>query len=379
MVERLGQRALNRALLARQGLLTRSALPLVEAVESIGALQAQFWPALPVALWSRMRDVAPERLYAALAARQLLVGTLLRGTLHLVSAREHPSYAVVTEESGANRWQRTAAGAPPEVAALRSGLLDYARADPRSATEMVAFIEDWIARYPIALDAAELATQRSREWRPFRSWSALVRAPADGRWGARAPAGQMAAPTLPGAWPRPDDALVTVIRCHLRSFGPAAADDVAGWIGWRTPPVCQALEGLGTGVERLADESGRVLYDLPGAPRPGADVPAPVRFLPSFDSVLLAYAPRQRARILPHEYRDRAYVRANLRWLPTFLVDGLVAGTWSMETQRRTATLALHPFVPLAAEARTAVLEEGEGLLRFSHPGAATHHVTVEE
>lgn len=379
MGERLGQRALNRALLARQGLLTRSELPVVDVVESIGALQAQFWPALPVALWTRMRDFAPERLYAACEARQLLVGTLLRGTLHLVSAREHPSYAVVAQESGATGWQRTASEAPPETAALRVNLLEFARSDPRSATEMVEFIESWIAGHPIDIDAAELAAQRSREWRPFRSWSALVRAPADGRWGARSPAGQLAAPTLPAAWPRPDDALATVIRCHLRAFGPAAAEDVAGWIGWRTPPVRQALEGPDSEIERLQDEAGRVLYDLPDAPRPDADVPAPIRFLPSFDSVLLAYAPRQRARILPDEYRDRAYVRANLRVLPTFLVDGLVAGTWSMETQRRTATLSLHPFLPLAGNVRAAVLEEGEGLLRFSHPGAATYQVTVEE
>src|SRR3954468_3023254 len=99
--EPLTPRALNRALLARQGLLAPAESPLVEAVESIGALQAQYWPGVAVALWSRVRDFAVEDLYRALEGHQLVVGTLLRGTLHLVSAREHPGYAAAVEASGA--------------------------------------------------------------------------------------------------------------------------------------------------------------------------------------------------------------------------------------------------------------------------------------
>ncbi len=107
--------------------------------------------------------------------------------------------------------------------------------------------------------------------------------------------------------------------------------------------------------------------------------PAPVRLLPWFDSVLLAYAPRHRARILPDAYRDRVYVRANLQWLPTFLVDGLVAGTWSIEAQRRKATLSLRPFSWLERPVRDLLLEEAERLLRFSHPAAVAHQVVVDE
>ncbi len=377
--ERLTHRALNRALLARQGLLSRWELPVVDVVESIGALQGQYWPALPVALWTRMRDFRTEDLYRALEERRLVVGTLIRGTLHLVSAGEHPSYAAVVEASGNADWRRTAGAAPPEMEVLRSELLMYAQSVPRSVEDLVGFIESWIAEHPTGLDEAELALQRSFKWRPFRSWVAFVRAPADGRWGPRAPAAQMAAPCLPPAWPGPEEGLAAVVRCHLRAFGPAAAEDVAGWIGWRTPAVREALGRFGSEVVRFEDEAGRVLYDLPGAPRPDPDVPAPVRLLPWFDSVLLAYAPRHRARILPDAYRDRVYVRANLQWLPTFLVDGLVAGTWSIEAQRRKATLSLRPFSWLERPVRDLLLEEAERLLRFSHPAAVAHQVVVDE
>jgi winged helix DNA-binding protein len=366
-------RALNRALLARQGLLEKWELPLVEVVESIGALQAQSWPALPVALWSRARNFQAIDLYRALERRELVVGTLLRGTLHLVSAREHPRYSQVVETSGANHWQRTSKEPFAQKEALRSELRAYMESIPRSAEEIPAFLEEWIARHPGALDEREVAFQRDHKWRSVRSTSDFVRVPADGRWGERVPAAFLAAPSPSSAGP--EEALDAAIRCHLRAFGPAGADDVADWIGWKTPPVRAALERLAPGLARFTDEAGRALYDLPGAPRPDSDVPAPVRFLPEFDSVQLAYAARRRQRILPDAHREKVYVRANLRVLPTFLVDGMMAGTWSAEKGRREAVLALQPFERITRPARAAVTEEGERLLRFSQPAAKAFHV----
>jgi hypothetical protein len=152
---------------------------------------------------------------------------------------------------------------------------------------------------------------------------------------------------------------------------------VAGWIGMRTPPVRASLEGMGEALARFRDSDGRVLYDLPSAPRPEPDTPAPVRFLPWFDSVLLAYAARQRRRILPDAYRELAYVRANLQWLPTFLVDGMVAGTWSLQVRRREAVLTLRMFERLSTGIRSELAEAGERLLRFSEPAAASHAVAL--
>jgi hypothetical protein len=375
--KRLTLRGLNRALLARQGLLDRLEMPLVEAVEAVGALQAQHWPAVPVALWSRMRGFAPEDLYGGLERGELVVGTLVRSTLHLVSAREHPAYAAVVAAAGTDDWRRTNAEPSAEVGTLRARLLSYAGETPRTGEEIAAFIEDWVAAHPEAIDPAELEHQRAYKWRPFQRWSALVRAPADGRWGTKAPAALRAAPGRADS-PAGDDALDAVIRRHLRAFGPAGAEDVASWIGWRIPPVRAALERLGPELARFEDEDGRPLHDLPEGPRPDPETPAPPRLLAAFDSVLLAYAATRRARILPDAYRDAVYERANLRIRPSFLVDGLVAGTWKVEVRRREAIVSLRPLGRLARPARTALVEEAERLVRAVQPAAAAHSVVIE-
>jgi hypothetical protein len=368
---------LNRALLARQGLLHRLDAPLVEAVEAIGALQAQHWPAPPVALWSRVRGFAPEQLYDALERGDLVVGTLLRNTLHLVSAPEHPAYAAVVAAAGGDDWRRTKAEPSAEVQELRAELLAYAAESPRGGEEIAAFIEEWVAAHPGAIDPAEVEHQRRHKWRAFLRWSAFVRVPADGRWGSKAPAAVSAAPRAADTTDD-DEALDAVIRRHLRAFGPAGPEDVASWIGCRTPPVRAALERLGSELALVEGDDGRPLYDLPDAPRPDPEVPAPPRLLAAFDSVLLAYPSGRRERILPDAHKDAIYERANLRIRPTFLVDGLVAGTWSVEVRRREATLTLKPLGRLAKAAWSALVEEAEQLVRAVRPEAKAHGVVVE-
>ena len=368
--------ALNRALLARQGLLERLDLPLVDAVEAVGALQAQYWPAPPAALWSRVAGFEPEALYAALDDGGLVTGTLLRATLHLVSAREHPAYAAVAAEAAGHHWRRTDDEPGAEIAQLLTKLRTYAGRTARSGEEIGAFVEEWLAEHPNALSAAEADRQRELKWRPFQRWSGLVRAPADGEWGTKAPSALLAAPRPRGAL-KGDKALDEVVRRHLRAFGPAGPDDVAGWIGWRTPPVREAFERLGGDLERLEDEDGRALYDVPDGPRPDPETPAPPRLLAAFDSVLLAYAAKRRARILPDRHRDAVYERRNLQIRPSYLVDGLVAGTWSVEVKRREATLTLRPLERLARATRSALVDEAEGLVRALHPQAKGHAVLV--
>jgi hypothetical protein len=369
--------ALGRALLARQGLLDRLDVPLVEGVEAVGALQAQHWPAPPVALWSRVRGFAPDQLYDALERGDLVVGTLLRNTLHLVSAREHPAYASVVAAAGGDDWRRTKAEPSAEVRELRGELLTYAAESARSGEQIAAFIEEWVAAHPGAIDPAEVEHQRRYKWRAFLRWSAFVRAPADGGWGSKAPAAVRAAP---GAADPTDEgrALDAVIRRHLRAFGPAGPEDVASWIGGRTPPLRAALERLEPELALVERDDGRPLYDLPDAPRPDPETPAPPRLLAAFDSVLLAYASGRRERILPDAYKDAIYERANLRIRPTFLVDGLVAGTWSVEVRRREATLTLKPLGRLVKAARSALVEEAEQLVRAVQPEAKAHGVIVE-
>ena len=269
----------------------------------------------------------------------------------MVSAAQYPSYAAVVDAAGIMPWHRGQGPPPPEMDELRQDLLEFA-AQPQSATRLVEFIEAWLERRRPSIDVAELEHQRRYRWRPLLRWTALTRAPEDGRWGGRQPMAQVAAPTPPAGWPRPDQALEEVIRWHLLAFGPAAAEDIAAWLGEKAPPVRAAMARLD--LEPLEDERGRPLFDVPGAPRPDPEQAVPPRLLPAFDNVILAYAPRNRARILPDAYRDRLYQRANLQWLPAILVDGMVAGTWSRK--------GLQPFAKLPG----AVTAELESLLAES-------------
>jgi len=377
VTDRLTDVQLNRALLARQGLLERMAVPVVEAVEAIGAVQAQHWPAPRAALWTRVAGFEASDLYGALDRRELVTGSLLRGTIHLVSAREHPAYAAVAEASGALDWRRVDTAQPPSGAALELPAAVAARcSEPRSAEELAAFAEAWVADHPGAIGDEELARQRQSNWRPVRSTAAFVRAPASGGFGARTPSALAAAPERSPAADL-DAALDEVVRRHLRAFGPAGADDVAQWIGWKVPPVRAALERLAGELERFEDAGGRALYDLPDAPRPDPDGAPPVRLLPWFDSVLLAYAPGRRARILPDAHRDAVYNRKNLQIRPTFLVDGLVAGTWATEAKGRKATLTITPLRKLPKRTTTALLAEAERLVAFLHPDASAPSVVV--
>jgi hypothetical protein len=347
-------RSLNRALLARQGLLEPFDLPLVEVVEAIGALQAQAWAAPPFALWSRMKAFQVADLHAALARRELVVGINLRATLHLVSAREHPAYHAVVEASGMTNWRRTKAESSD---ALRSALLAFMDT-PRTGEEVSAFAEEWVAAHPGAIADEEIERQREVKWRPLVRWSALTRIPESDSW-AKTPMVLTPAPQLDA----PESPLTLVIRRHLRAFGPASAEDVASWIGFRVPPVRAAMQDM----ELESLDGG--LFDLPGAPRPPANTPAPPRFLAAFDSALLAYPAKRRTRIVPDELRDLVYLRKNLQVKPTFLVDGFVAGTWSIEVKRREAILTL------TGTPDDAVVAEGERMLRWAHPDAKAHRV----
>jgi hypothetical protein len=325
-----------------------------------------------VALASRVEGFAPEQLHDALDGGKLVTGTLLRGTLHLVSAREHPAYAAIADAPRDPYWRRTDAEPGPKADALLKALLAYAGKTPRSGEEIATFLEKWVADHPDALDAGEVAQQRKLKWRPFLRWSAFVRVPADGRWGAKAPSSLRAAPRQVRAT---DAKLDDVVRRHLRAFGPATADDVASWIGWRTPQVRPALERLE--LDGFEDGKGRALFDLPDAPRPDPETPAPPRLLAAFDSVLLAYGAKRRARILPDRHRDAVYERRNLRVKPSYLVDGLVAGTWSLEVKRREATVTLQPLQRLTRAARTELVEEAERVARVVQSDAKAHGVVV--
>ncbi|MCM3887249.1 winged helix DNA-binding domain-containing protein [Frankia sp. R82] len=369
-VQELTVRELNRALLARQGLLEPLAVDVVAAIEAIGAVQAQQWSAPPVALWSRVAGFRTASLHEALAAGNAVVGTLLRGTLHLVSAREHPAYAAVAEQAGVTRWDRSGVELPESAATLRPAVREFCANTPRSDAQIAEFLDSWVAANPTVIPDAEVTWQRAHGWRPVRTTPDLVRAPAGEQW-AKGPKLSLAAPRPAGAQATALDskALIEVARRHLRAFGPATADDVACWTGARTRQVRTALEGQDD-LLRATDPAGRTLYDLPDAPRPDEGTPAPVRFLAAFDSALLAYHASRRERILPPTSKDAVYSAGNLRVLATFLVDGLVAGTWTATGRTRAAELTLTPAADVNARQRRELETEAERLLAFLYPGA---------
>ncbi len=377
--QRLSDRRLGRATLARQGLLERLPGSPVEVVEAVGAVQSQQWSAVVAGLSARAQKCPPEEVYAALADGQLVTGTLLRRTRHLCSRSEHPAYAMVADSMGANAWWRTAPPPGRGAHALRRDLLRYVSTMPRSVDETTSFIETWLDERPGVLSEAELTEQRRYGWRPYRAGSDFLRAPADGRWGPRTPSGFLAAPSPPSLERAPDRdrALADVVRRHLRAFGPAGADDVAAWTGLAVPPVRAALEAMRSETAVYEGEDGRVLYDLQGAPLPDEDTPAPARMLPWFDAVLLAFAPARRSRVLAPEHRDAVYSRANLQVRPTLLVDGRIAGTWAIGGSAREALLTLQPFRRLAASVRAELVTEGEQLARLLAPASRTHAVAV--
>ncbi|GAB1818406.1 winged helix DNA-binding domain-containing protein [Herbidospora sp. RD11066] len=361
-------RALNRALLARQGLLERMALPLPAVAERIGALQMQYWPALGPALWTRTFACPPESPWQAHETGDLVTGTLLRGTIHTVTPGDYPAYAAVAAASKVGSFR---AGPEPEIGDLLDMLRELGDT-PRPGADLVSAIDVWVSEHPGVFSDREIELQRLYRWTSVVMRVGFIRVPAEGAWSRRTPVLYARGPAKD--FPPLPEALEFVLRRHLGAFGPAAAEDAASWIAWNITPVRAALEAM-PDLVRLTDETGRTLYDLPGAPRPGEDVEAPVRLLPWFDSTLLAYAPGRRTRILPDAHKDDVYVKANGQIKPSFLVDGQVAGLWTMTSTRAGAALILTPLEAVPILAKAELIAEAKRLLEFAHPDAASHEV----
>jgi len=127
------------------------------------------------------------------------------------------------------------------------------------------------------------------------------------------------------------------------------------------------FEKLRPQLKVFQNEKGQELFDLPRAPRPPANTPAPVRFIPDFDNLILSHA--DRTRIVADEHRP-ALITKNLHVPATFLVNGRVAGTWKIERTKKSAALNIHPFAPLPAKAKAELKREGDRLLHFFEPEA---------
>lgn len=344
--EVLSTRELNRALLARQLLLKRSSTPLVRALEQVGGLQSQYAPSAYVGLWSRLEDFQRPHLTAALEKRRAVQGTLMRSTIHTVSAADFPVLAAGIRDGRREWWLRIARhqvelGDMERAADLMRKMLS---AGPRKATEVRAMFADH------GVPAIS--------WAGVGLWLDLVRVPPSGTWEQR----RADLYGLADDWLGPSKAdesggMALLVRRYLGAFGPAPLNDIANWAGLPPTKLAPAVERMR--LRRFRDAKGGVLLDLPGAPLPDADTPAPVRLLPTWDATLLVHA--RRTQILPERYRPLVFNTKTPHSVPTFLVDGAVAGKWRYKSGR----VLLEPFDPIPRNARNELEEEARALAAF--------------
>jgi hypothetical protein len=338
----LSKRALNRALLARQLLLERSPLSIPEAVEQVGGLQTQYAPSGYVGLWTRLADFQRAALTAALEDRSVIQATLMRVTIHLVSRREYWPYALGVRQARREQWRRTAmrlSGVGERDMEAAADRMRAALADgPRTVKELGDLATGFVGTLGL--------------------WVDLVRVPPAGTWERRR-ADHLA---LAEDWVGPPtateaDGLAHLVRAYLRAFGPGAWRDIASWAGIAITTAKEAAGSLD--LRSFHDEDGGQLVDLPDAPLPDPETPAPVRFLPHWDANLLVHA--RRTGLLPERYRSRVFSTRNPFSVGTYLVDGVVAGAWSLKDGK----VVLDPFEKLAANDERAVERERAALEGF--------------
>ena len=334
----LTQRQLNRALLARQLLLERGRGSLPRALERVAGLQAQYAPSMYIGLWSRLEGFEREDLTRALERRTVVQATLMRATIHLVSARDYWPFARAIRRPRRDWYLR----------------VQRPRPVPEEMNAAAAALRHHVAGGPLRRTAIEELLSKPHA-QGVGLWLDLVRAPPSGTWERRRADLYAAAEDWLGP---PEisarDGLEHLVRRYLGGFGPASRAEIADWAGVAVADLDPALERLE--LRRFRSEQGEALLDLPRAPLPDPDTPAPVRFLPTWDATLLVHA--RRTQVLPERFRPLVFSVKRPHSVQTFLVDGAVAGSWRHEH----GELQLEPFEPLDSATRRALGEEAERL-----------------
>jgi DNA glycosylase AlkZ-like len=332
-------RELNRATLARQLLLERKRLSPVAVIERLVGLQAQWPPSPYLGIWTRTTSFKRETLERELARGTVVKATAMRQTLHLVTPRDYALIRAAMSETNFPWESKLAKKLAPGVRAL-------AAAGAITSQEGIAHIE---SKHGLT------GIEARRAWRAARAQAHLVHHHETALWRAQ-PRGRFAAIDEPAAHV-PLEARAEVIRRYLAAFGPSTVRDMSAWSMMHMPELKASVELLEP-LRRFRDEQGRELLDVARAPLPDADTAAPVRFLPKWDNVLLAWA--DRTRVLPEAYRKKV-IRMNGDVAQTFLVDGFVAGTWEVEKGR----VKIAPFGKLSAPMRRELKDEAERLEAF--------------
>ena len=381
----LTSRHLGRATLARQGLLDPIDASAAEAVARAGSLQAQHpeWP--PVALAARAADRRSADLAGALDRREVVRSSLMRITIHVVQAADlWPMFTVVRPLRLA-QWRALLKADPHDselgrrMTAAHAVAIEALRERPRSSLELDRLMAAEVGHEASATTRPAWRDPDSRivvraAWRHFAATVPLVHVPHEGEGYGRSRYALAAdwlgteAPEMTEA-----EARVHVARRYLAAFGPASVDDLAAYAGrgkggigvWR-----DAVAGLDEESITLRGDDGRTLVDLATAPRPDPEVPAPPRLLARWDSLLLSHGPKHRGRVIADEHRPAVFSK-NADVLPTFLLDGVVAGTWELSRSDGRAAITLRPFDPVPRPDAESLVAEAERVLGLLAPEAA--------
>jgi Winged helix DNA-binding domain len=361
----LSDPALNRATLARQHLLERVPMAPYEAVEALVGLQAQTTRSWYLTLWSRLVDFDPIGTGRLLEERRLVRMTALRGTIHLITDADGPTLRAFTQ---------------PAITRLLRGTFGR-RLTGVDLDELERIVRDVVGDEAVALDAiAEALAARWPDTDRFalaqagRAIVPLVHAPPRGVWGQKGPVRLARLDRWLGRPPPVSVDMAQIVRRYLAAYGPGSVADARAWSG--VTGLSETFEALRPELVSFRDERGRELFDLPDAPRPDADTPAPVRFLADYDNVLLAHADRSRFGG-EAEREALAYVSGPIPGL--VLVDGRAGASWHIRRDRDAVAAVIQPVVATDPTLRQGLETEALGVLGFLEPGAARHAVEVLE
>lgn len=361
-VELLTNRQLNRATLARQMLLERADVKIADAVAFLGGLQAQQTNDPYIGLWSRLDGFGHEALTALIVERALARATTMRGTLHLHTPDDLVGVRALVQPFLLAQWKsnfQRRFGENDRAKVHKAGvkLLDKS---PMTAGALGKALQE---KFPSGEPLSKSVLVQMSE--------TLIQIPPTRIWGnGNAPLLTRIENWLPPRDARPLSRRELVLR-YLKAFGPASVNDMQIWC--RLTRLNVEFEALGKALVSFQSEDGRVLYDLPDAPRPDADLPAPVRFLPLYDNVYLGYDNRRR--MLPHVDLKRTSLFADFK--PALIVDGVISAGWAISTRKGVALLEIEPYRKLGKRQVREIETEGAAFLRFMAEDAASRDVRV--
>ena len=357
----IGTRQLNRALLERQMLLRRSSLSVTEAIEKLVAIQAQAPNPPYFALWTRLEGFRQEQLSTLIKEHQVVRIALMRSTIHLVSARDclamRPLLQPALEKGLQGAFGKELRGL--DLQAVSTAGRALVEDQPRTFHELGLLLgAKWQSYNQLALSSV------------IRTFVPLIQVPPRGIWGSSGQAAHTSAEAWLGGPLAGSPSLEEMLLRYLAAYGPATIKDMQVWSGLSR--LRGTVELMRPRLRTFLDEQGNELFDLPDAPLPPADTPAPPRFLSEFDNMLLSYS--DRSRIIAEKYKPLVFtINGIIR--STFLIDGFVRGTWKIEQTRQSAVLIIHPFEPLTHEDREALAAEGTKLLDFAAATSSSHDI----